>query len=270
MKPSEYETLVQRLMQMLLEQDLVIPASILHLAKLEGSSGQVYEIDLSYRFTVAGIDYLTIVECKQWNRMVGRNVVAAFRTIIDDLGAHKGVIVSTKGFQSGAIGLAVDTGIALLKISDKENPRLHLVARLEGPWRDVVTYLQEETPAFRGGIFKEAAGFVRSMYSVEDYISTRYGEEALAYLSDLLKPNSGAATPLDLAVVRSQLENLHDEWLEEFDLIEDCGLPIVYEPSMPVRLMVMKIRAAKEKLGLPIEAKLDFYNAGDESPESME
>ena len=70
MEPSEYESLVGQLIEYLSRQDLVLAPTVQHLAKLKGKSGQVYEIDLCYRFRVAGADYLTLVECKYWNKRV--------------------------------------------------------------------------------------------------------------------------------------------------------------------------------------------------------
>ena len=37
---------------------------------------------------------------------VGRDIVSAFKTVTDDIGAHKGIVVTTMGFQSGAIDAA--------------------------------------------------------------------------------------------------------------------------------------------------------------------
>jgi hypothetical protein len=58
---------------------------------------------------------LTIVcECKHWGTAVPKHVVHAFRTVVDEVGAHVGFIISARGFQRGAIDAARNTNIELL------------------------------------------------------------------------------------------------------------------------------------------------------------
>jgi hypothetical protein len=45
---------------------------------------------------------------------VPKTVVHAFRTDMDEIGAHVGFIISAKGFQSGALEAARNTNIELL------------------------------------------------------------------------------------------------------------------------------------------------------------
>ncbi|MBK5274969.1 MAG: restriction endonuclease [Desulfuromonadales bacterium] len=57
---------------------------------------------------------LYLCECKYWNKAVPKNVVHAFRTVVQDVGAHVGYVISKKGFQSGAHEAALNTNILLL------------------------------------------------------------------------------------------------------------------------------------------------------------
>jgi restriction system protein len=43
-----------------------------------------------------------ICECKHWQSAVPRNVVHAFRMVVVDAGAHRGFVISSGAFQSGA------------------------------------------------------------------------------------------------------------------------------------------------------------------------
>jgi hypothetical protein len=52
-----------------------------------------------------------ICECKQWNTRVPQEKVDAFRTVMLDVGAHCGFIISKKGFQEGAESSADGTNI---------------------------------------------------------------------------------------------------------------------------------------------------------------
>jgi restriction system protein len=57
---------------------------------------------------------LTLFECKYWKERVTQTVVHAFRTIVMDSGANTGLIVSRRGFQSGAEAAAQFSNIRLL------------------------------------------------------------------------------------------------------------------------------------------------------------
>jgi hypothetical protein len=53
-----------------------------------------HQIDLLWKFTIAGIDHLTIVQAKDWNQAIKQESVLAFRAILDDIpGQPRGVIV---------------------------------------------------------------------------------------------------------------------------------------------------------------------------------
>lgn len=55
-----------------------------------------------------------IVECKQWARPVTKNVVHAFRAVTGDSGANTGLLVSSAGFQDGAVQAAAYSNVRLL------------------------------------------------------------------------------------------------------------------------------------------------------------
>lgn len=53
------------------------------------------------------------VECKHWRTAVSQDVVHGFRTVVGDSGANMGLIVSTGGFQRGAIEAATYSNVRL-------------------------------------------------------------------------------------------------------------------------------------------------------------
>ena len=55
-----------------------------------------------------------VCECKLWNRRAFQNVVHGFRTVVGDTGADVGLIISSKGFQRGALAAAENTNVRLL------------------------------------------------------------------------------------------------------------------------------------------------------------
>lgn len=112
---EEYEQLVACLVkQSFSGVEGVDLLEILHDAKLTGVSGYEHQIDVMYRFRIWSIEILVVVECKQYKRRVGVDDMLEFRSRIEDVRAHKGVFVTTNGFQSGAVEIAEANGIALL------------------------------------------------------------------------------------------------------------------------------------------------------------
>jgi restriction system protein len=100
---------------------------------LPGLEGE-YEIDASARFNAFGdAEFVVLVECKRHMRPVERDVVITLEGKLHSLGAHKGMIFSTSGFQSGAIDYATAHGIALFHVQKGYTAQ---IAKAEGAMRD--------------------------------------------------------------------------------------------------------------------------------------
>jgi hypothetical protein len=85
---------------------------------LQGPNSVVHRVDVSARITVAGVPVLWIVECKLWNSRVPKEKVSALKDIVNDLAADRGLLMSEKWFQSGAINLAAAKNITLSNLDD--------------------------------------------------------------------------------------------------------------------------------------------------------
>jgi len=73
-----------------------------------------YEIDIAIELHLTSdLFLLFIFECKAHNRPIERSVVQQVIQVRDDISAHKAIIVSTNGFNSGAVRLAENNRIAL-------------------------------------------------------------------------------------------------------------------------------------------------------------
>lgn len=76
------------------------------------------------------------VECKHWSTPVNKNVVHAFRAVVGDSGANTGLIVSSAGYQSGAVDAAAYSNVQLLGWAEFQTMvvdrwyRNHMVPRL--------------------------------------------------------------------------------------------------------------------------------------------
>lgn len=79
-----------------------------------------YQIDGYIEFTVMGIKYKTLVECKHYKSSITREKVQILYEKIQSIGAQKGILISTSNFQSGAIQYASAHGIALIQLTEAD------------------------------------------------------------------------------------------------------------------------------------------------------
>ncbi len=63
-------------------------------------------IDVWVTFSHFGIDHRWAVECKDWQHPIRKEKVLAFKTLVEDVGADRGILVADAGFQRGAIDAA--------------------------------------------------------------------------------------------------------------------------------------------------------------------
>jgi len=113
--PETFEKLVLDWLKRSAEQSsLRIEAK--HLGVAKGSGGE-YKIDIFVKFTVlGGAEFKVLVECKHKGRRVERADALVLESKLRDVGAHKGVIFSTSGFQKGALKYAATRGIATVTV----------------------------------------------------------------------------------------------------------------------------------------------------------
>jgi hypothetical protein len=81
--------------------------------KIKTARGEV-EIDVYAEEIVKGRKYSIVCECKHWKSKVPQSIVHSFRTVINDIGANIGYIISLEGFQSGAFDASGLTNIELV------------------------------------------------------------------------------------------------------------------------------------------------------------
>ena len=88
--------------------------------KITTARGAV-EIDVYAEESVQGRKYAMLCECKHWRTAVPQSVIHGFRTVVGDIGANKGYIISMSGFQSGSFLAAELTNIALVTWLEFQN-----------------------------------------------------------------------------------------------------------------------------------------------------
>lgn len=73
-----------------------------------------HDVDVYATFMRSGILCSWVIECKLWKTRVTKEKVLTLKSVIEDLGADRGIIVSEEGFQTGAQDAARGTNITLV------------------------------------------------------------------------------------------------------------------------------------------------------------
>lgn len=113
--PTQFEGLVLAWLRHCAEAEpLQLEAT--HLGVVHGGGGD-YKIDVLVEFShFAGARFIALVECKHQARPLEREDVMVLEAKIRDVHAHKGMLFSTSGYQSGAIEYARVYGIATVTV----------------------------------------------------------------------------------------------------------------------------------------------------------
>lgn len=85
--------------------------------KLEGVRG-THVIDVYATGNYNGIKFNWVIECKAWKTNIPKEKVMALTSIVQDVGADRGFLLSEVGFQSGAIRAAKTSNITLTSLQD--------------------------------------------------------------------------------------------------------------------------------------------------------
>lgn len=85
--------------------------------KVEGARG-IHVIDVYASGCFNGIAFNWVVECKAWKGNIPKEKVMALASIVQDVGADRGFLLSEVGFQSGAILAARSSNITLTSLED--------------------------------------------------------------------------------------------------------------------------------------------------------
>jgi restriction system protein len=113
--PVAFERLVREWLQKC-DADVDDQFQAEHLGIAHGQGGD-YKIDVLATLTVfGGARVIVLAECKHLSRPVERDSVMVLHAKLQDVGAHKGMLFSTSGFQKGAIQYAQAHGIASVTV----------------------------------------------------------------------------------------------------------------------------------------------------------
>lgn len=86
-----------------------------------------YDIDVLVTSKYLGTDFTWIIEAKHWNSRVTIEKVNALTTVVKNIGADRGFIISKSGFQKGAINASKFNNITLLTFDELKGNTEHLI-----------------------------------------------------------------------------------------------------------------------------------------------
>jgi restriction system protein len=141
--PTEFEKIVKNHLEKTGKKLQSFKAS--HNEELNAADGS-YKIDVTAEFEAFGVRIRVLVECKHHKNPIKREVVQLLYDKIQSIGAHKGIIFATVGFQKGAIKYAKIHGIALIRIV--EGILTYETKAINGhpkppPWADIPKYIAQ-------------------------------------------------------------------------------------------------------------------------------
>ena len=175
MTPTEFEEYCLKILKGYAEEENLKDFTLTHDVKLSAPDG-AYQIDVYATCKAFGADMKIIGECKQYKNRVNREKVVVLADKVRALGAQKGILLSTAGFQSGAIQYAKEHGIALIQVFDtRENWYSHS----GGPdavvdEEDPMTYGERQMPIFQGRLITALEGARATVYPTKAMVMEIY------------------------------------------------------------------------------------------------
>jgi hypothetical protein len=120
-KPSwaEYEALAHEIVT-----ELAPFATVTHDDHVVGRESEARrQIDISARWTDGGDENLLIIQVKDYKRRADVNTVGEFRSVIQDVGAQKGILICSGGFSKQARTYARNLGLLLWSLADARSKK---------------------------------------------------------------------------------------------------------------------------------------------------
>ena len=107
-----------------------------------------YQVDVYSEFTIFGGSKIKVlVECKQYSSPVKRERVELLYSRLQSTGSHKGILMTTAQFQSGALRFAEEHGITLIEVMNTCD-RFHSYASEADPNLPFEEEILHRYPAF--------------------------------------------------------------------------------------------------------------------------
>jgi hypothetical protein len=119
MRSADYEDFIYGVCQGLAEGQAIIHRDKTYTGRI---THRGIKVEVSFEAQLFGARILGLVECKCYKSRVEVSDVEEFHSKIDDIGAHKGIMFTTIGYEAGAVKVAKGRGIALFILREGQEP----------------------------------------------------------------------------------------------------------------------------------------------------
>lgn len=100
----DYEVFVRDIVEALLKAD-GLTIKVEHDIQVQGIS-RSHQVDVYWEYTLGGVRHRVVINCKNYTSTVEVTHVETLAGVLNDMPGVRGVIVTTKGFQKGAVDYA--------------------------------------------------------------------------------------------------------------------------------------------------------------------
>jgi hypothetical protein len=191
------------------------------------------------RHTQGLYKHLVVAECKYWNSPVERSDVDVVIMTVREIGASRGVIFSTKGFQSGAVLQAKHEGIELYKVRDLTTEEWGL------PGRVFDMFLQVVQPSIGNFTLEGATKIGNPCVNAPIHLPLETGLEGFTSCTPTLKRNgSPGGDPIE-KYLADAMQQAMTKTLADVQMInggDECtryvGKPVDLLPDVPFKIPI--------------------------------
>jgi hypothetical protein len=160
-----------------------------------------HDIDVYVQTRYLGENLVWVVEAKYWKRKVTKAQVLTLRSIVDDIGADRGFIVSKAGFQKGAHEAADNTNIKLKTFEELiSDTRGFAESEILRTYRERVNMLEDRYWSHS----KRTRIEYGLRHDIIDNVFTFTGQELLATARSAIMAAEDRKYPIDLQMILTE------------------------------------------------------------------
>lgn len=178
MSSEEFEVYCMDILKAYAKENNLEDFLIEHNVKKKSHDG-TYQIDVYALFTALNVSIKVLCECKQYKNKVKRELVQILDKKLESLGMNKGILMSTSGFQKGAIQYAKEHGIALIQVFDHSCEQYSCSGGPDAvcnPAIDPFEYARIHWPKYKAVYFSDEGESPVAIYPTKEMIEPIFSE----------------------------------------------------------------------------------------------
>ena len=172
-----------------------------------------HDIDVLVKTKFLGEDLLWVVEAKKWKSKVNKLQVLGLRTIVEDIGADRGFIISSAGFQSGAVESAENTNVKLKTFEQLKSDTRGLV-------EDEILKIYSKRAMISSSRYWSHGKRIRQKYGLRDDAGVQpdySGHQVLSKIEEVISQAKKKNYPICLNTIN--YEKVGDESADDFQQV---------------------------------------------------